>query len=435
MTTTLANSRKELSKQLGDYHDSASTSAGAAGGTTIVDTALMAKANDWVDTEMSAYDLITEAAHACLDEERIIAGLSNTAGTLTVLAHTAQIGSGVDYEIHRLFTASEKRRALVAAARLAYPAIYERVWDESLVSKNWLKDGSFEIWTTTTNLTYWTETTSTVTQISTGGLFKHGSYSARLTTLAGSLSQTVTDNTDLWKLAGESVTFTVQCKTNVANSIRISIYDGTTYTYSSYNDQITGWTGDSEPLTVTATIQDHPSAVTFTIHHDVVATAYVDDARVISDCVESPRLYIGNLGLAENRPVQVFVEPSDYYYGEPWDLIHSVDIDYEGGYLLLPSNVIADRRLRIRGIGYLDFLASGVSSTAWTATINIDKPQLDILIAQAALYLYTEMAMPNFTSGIRKDYIEMMGYWKAELRDRKNLFGMEMLSIPVSWGV
>ena len=112
MSTLLSAARIELSKQLGDYWASASDSAGAAGGTTIKDTALMAKANDWVDTEGQAFDLITESAHACEGQERLISSLDNSSGstgTLTILAHTAQIGSGVDYEVHRLFTASEKR--------------------------------------------------------------------------------------------------------------------------------------------------------------------------------------------------------------------------------------------------------------------------------------------------------------------------------------
>ncbi|MBU2527736.1 MAG: hypothetical protein KKC03_14155, partial [Bacteroidetes bacterium] len=134
MTTALSACRIELSKQLSDYWASATTGDGLAGGTTLVDAGLKAKQNAWIGKDM--YDLITEAAHARIDEERQISSLSNTLGTLTVLAHGGQIVSGVDYEIHRLFTASEKRRALIAAARMAWPYIHEKIWDESLVSGN-----------------------------------------------------------------------------------------------------------------------------------------------------------------------------------------------------------------------------------------------------------------------------------------------------------
>ncbi|KKM08181.1 hypothetical protein LCGC14_1726450 [marine sediment metagenome] len=92
---------------------------------------------------------------------------------------------------------------------------------------------------------------------------------------------------------------------------------------------------------------------------------------------------------------------------------------------------LKDRRLRIEGMGYLDFLASGVSSTAWTATININSPQTDILVAQAALYLYTWMSMPNFDSGTTERFQQMMPFWQQELAKRKRLFRMPMPDIQI----
>src|SRR3972149_846942 len=112
MSTTLEAAVVELSKQIGDYWASNATSAGAAGGTTVVDTLLKAKANDWISLE--AYDRLTSGTYD--NEERKISSLDNTTGTITVLAHGGQVASGVTYEIHRLFTATEKLRALVNAA-------------------------------------------------------------------------------------------------------------------------------------------------------------------------------------------------------------------------------------------------------------------------------------------------------------------------------
>lgn len=432
MTTALSVARIELSKQLGDYWASASTSAGAAGGTTIVDTGLKAKQNAWIGKDM--YDLITESAHATVDEERQISSLSNTLGTLTVLAHSAQIGSGVDYEVHRLFTASEKRIALVAAARMAFPHIHEKIWDESLVSGNWLKDGSFEIWTSSSALTHWTTTTSTIAQTSTAGLFKHGAYSCKISTAAGTVKQSISNWDDLKRLAGKTVTFSIQAHCDTASCLRISVTDGVgTQTYSSYHDGDSAWTQDNprnDNMYVQFTIDDNPTEITFTIHHEVAAaTSYVDDARVIGPY--QPRLFIDQLGLAQERPVQVYIEPEYYSTDEPWTLVFDSRIDTESGYLYLPSSVQRDRRLRIKGIGYLDFLATGVSSTSWAATININSPQTDILVAQAALYLYTIMSMPNFSRNTRQDFQEMINYWKGELRERIGKYGMESLSIPV----
>lgn len=57
MSTSLLSAEIELSKQLGDFWDSITTSAGAAGGTTLIDTELKAKANDWIPD--NAYDMLT----------------------------------------------------------------------------------------------------------------------------------------------------------------------------------------------------------------------------------------------------------------------------------------------------------------------------------------------------------------------------------------
>ena len=430
MTTALSACRIELSKQLSDYFASATTGDGVAGGTTLVDTALKAKQNAWIGKDM--YDLITEAAHAQINEERQISSLSNTNGTLTVLAHGAQILTGVDYEVHRLFTASEKRIALIAAARMAWPYIHEKIWDESMVSGNWLKDGSFEIWTSATALTHWTDDgTVILTKTSASPYYKHGAYSCGLGTAAGYIHQDITNWDDLKYLQGKAVTFTAQGHSNTADSLRLAIYDGTTTTYSDHNDADTAWTTDSEPLSVMATIQDHPDAIEFRIYHDVAAAVdYVDDARVIGPY--QPRLFIDQLGLSQEKPIQVLIEPSNYSTDEPWTPVFNSRLDTELGYLYLPSSVQRDRRLRIKGIGYLDFLDSdGDSATAWDSTININSPQTDILIARAILYLYTQMSLPNFSRNTKQDFQEMIGFWERELRKRIGKHGMEVPSIPV----
>lgn len=435
MTTTLVNCKTELSKQLDDYWASTTTSDGSTTPfVTLTDTALKAKSEQWITD--NTYVMLTEEPEGGttqIYEERKVSTLS-ASGTLTFLAFTEKIVSGINYEIHRLFTPSAKRQALIYAARAGFPWIHEKIWDESIVSGNWLKDGSLELWPTSSTLTYWSKTGSvSLNEATLSPYYKHGKTSCLMDTATGSLYQAIGDNDDLKRLAGKAVTFTLQGHSDTADSLRISIYDGSTLTYSDHTDDDTAWTRDAEPLSVTATIQDHPNAIEFRIHHDIATAAdYVDDARVI--CAgTNPRLFIDHLGLAQETPHQVFIEPSNYSLDEPWTLIHSAEIDTENGYLYLPSSIPNNRRLRIRGLGYLDFLVSGVSSTAWTSAININKPQTDILVAQAALYLYTRMAMPNFSSGDRKDFQEMMGFWKQELRERIGKHGMDIPSVPTKW--
>jgi hypothetical protein len=425
MTTTLKAAMQELSKQLGDSWQSTSTSGGSS--TTIVDTSLQAKSADWID--YNSYDFITSGTY--LDEERKISSLSTA--TLTTLAHGGTIATAVTYEVHRLFTASEKRTALVWAARDCYPALFKRIRDESNVVGNWLKDGSFSIWTSTTNLTYWTETTVTVTRTNTPGEFKHGAYGAKLSGAAGTLARNITNqDADLLRLAGRSVTFTCQAKCNTDNCLRISINDGVTTTYSDYLDQSTGWTKSNEPLKVTATICDHPASVTFTIHHEKAAgTSYVDDARVISG--DFDRIYIGNMGLSQNEPFSVSVETSDYTMSEPWVLLHKWDVDY-AGYLYIGDGY-TNKSVRVEGIGYLGFVTSGTTtaSTAWAAVIDVDQPQLDILIAKAAIYLCQQKIMPADTTGQVTRWQMAKAYWEQEYQRRVQKFGMAMPRATAIW--
>src|SRR3990167_10269023 len=142
MTTTLLAAEQALSKELVDYWSSTTTGAGST--TTLVDTALISRANDWIADETWAFLIEEPTGDAAIYDERKVSSLDNSTGTLTNLAFAGTPGSGIDYEIHRLFSPSDKRRALVAAARRIYPNCFNEIWNEELVSGNWLSDGSFE---------------------------------------------------------------------------------------------------------------------------------------------------------------------------------------------------------------------------------------------------------------------------------------------------
>lgn len=431
MTTTLNEARVGLSKITGDYWASALTGNGAADGTTIVDTALQRFPAAWIGDEVTMFDMITSGTYS--GEERKISSLSTS--TLTVLAHGGQILSAVTYEVHRLFTPSDKRLALIAAARNVYPDLFNEIWDESIVSGNWLKDGSLERWTTSTNLTDWAETTLTATQTSTAGYVRHGTYSCRLNTAAGTLAQSITQFTDLQFLRGKPVTFTVQAWCDTASALRLSINDGVTQTYSGYLSPLSKWTEDDprqDSFYVTQTIDDNASQVTFTIHFEsAAATAYIDDARVIGPL--GARLYIGHLGFAQNRPRTIDMAISSSLMEPPIPVRNST-VD-PAGYLYLPSDYPVDRGLRLRGLGYLDFLSGGVASTDWTATIALDEPQIQVVYAEAALYLYKQMSMPNFDRASREPYQQMVSYWEAESAKLRTRYGMPVPPIRTNWGV
>jgi hypothetical protein len=117
------------------------------------------------------------------------------------------------------------------------------------------------------------------------------------------------------------------------------------------------------------------------------------------------------------------IEPDYNSQEENWTKVTDYKVD-PNGYLYIPTTYPSNRRLRILGKGYLDFLASGVTSTAWTATIALDEPQIKILVAEAALYLYTQMSLPNFETGTRKEFQDSRSFWASESATRKAKYGM-----------
>ncbi len=431
MSTTFEAAVVLLSKEIGDSWVSTTTNTGS--GTTMVDSALIAKSNDWIDGDREMTVIVRESTYDGL--ERHITSLSNTLGTLTILAYAGTVGTGIDYEIHRLFSPSEKRRALVHAAKAMYPHLFVEIRDESFVSGNWLKDGALLNWSSSSALTYWTASTSTLTKTTTLPYFKHSTQSAKINTAAGYFYQDIALWGDLQKLAGKTVTFTAQGWCDTASTLRLGIlYDGTNLTYSDYHDGDSAWTEDSSPLSVQYTIDDNPTDIEFRVYMDTANNAYVNDLRVMASGIDRPRIFINDLGLAQNKPHQVLIEPTDHSTQEPWALINNIRYDQTSGYMYLPDGVSSDYRLRILGNKYLDFYdTSDVVGTDWEDTIALDTPQIEILVAQAIIYLCQQRIVPNYTSGESKEWAQALMYWQQELRERISRFGMTSPGATVSW--
>jgi hypothetical protein len=322
-----------------------------------------------------------------------------------------------------MFKPSDKRTALIRAARQAYPHIHSRIKKYHRAG-NWLKNGFFDKWTATSAPDSWTVTTTTATQNTTAPYYRYNQSSLKTATAAGNVKQTNTNNPRLNELAGKNVTFRIKGYTGMASTLRIAIYDGITRTYSDFHDGDSSWDYD-DTLKVSATIANEPTQIAFEIYVDAIATTYIADACVTCD---SQSIYVGYDGFVSNMPN--VVEYTTDFFGQ-WTRLNDWEVDDEG-WLILPS-VPAGYLVRTEGYGTLDFLASGVSSTAYTATIAIDQPQLDILIAQAIVLLYTQMSLPNFDTGVSGRYASAIGYWQAELQNRINKFHMPYLPVSKIW--
>jgi len=424
-STTLLASVNAVSKEVGDYWQGTTTAAGSS--TTVVDDALKAKTSDWITDE--AYDFIISAT--CLNEERKISN-HTTSGTLTVLAHTGTgPGTGATYQVHRLWSASDKRTACVEAAKEAYPSIYKVIRDENLVVGNWLRNGSAEKWALTTVPDGWVTDTCTQTQNTTKTYITVGSSSAKITGAAGGTYQSTTENSELWDLAGEAVTFKVDVWCDTASKARLRLYDGTTTTNGSYH------TGGSvmEELTVTATMASSCSSIVITIRNETATgNIYWDNASAIGPTYN--KIYVGDLGLTNNEPHQILQQSTSNLKSEPWQMLRGWEPDILNGYIHLTEGS-NEYRLRVIGMGTLDFVTSaGVASTGWTTatTIPIGEPHIRILTAYAALYLYQHMTLPNYDSGTVTMFEAGVQRWQAEIAKRSALFGMPSPAATRDWG-
>ena len=211
---------------------------------------------------------------------------------------------------------------------------------------------------------------------------------------------------------------------DTASALRLAIYDGTDTEYSGYHDGDSAWNwkDGSTTLQVTYTFPQEPTNIEFRVYLDVdAATAYVEDARTIGPFYD--KVYVGDLGLSQNYPINLFEQKDGYEMIEPWPRVRGHIFVDEDGYMHIGS-ATKNYRLRIEGIAYLDFLASGVSSTAWTSTVNINNPQTKILTAQAAVYLYERFILPNMTTGSAEQYFHALSIMKNKLADRIARFDM-----------
>ena len=427
MTVSFEVARQELSKILSDYWDSTTTGAGDA--TSIIDTELIGKSNDWISTKQAEMFAIMTSGDRD-DEERKITSLANATGDLTTLAFTGTTGSGNTYEVHRLWSPSEKRRALVWAARNSYPHLHKRILDLNLTVGNWLRDGGLEEWTSSTALTNWTTTSVTIAQTTASPNYIRGATSAQLDTAAGNISQSITNLDDLKFLAGKSVTFKIRGKCDTASCLRIQFTDGTTTTTSDYHAGDSVW--DRDFLSINPTIADDPTEITFKILHDVAAgTSFVDDARVLGP--ERDKVYIGNLDFADRLPHIVEEVRGDRVDIETWQILENKWVDKDN-FLHIPDGT-RDYHLRLTGLAYLPWIdTSGVVGTDWDDTIDIDAPKTDILYARAAQYLYRQLTTPNWTTGDNKAFREALADWTLEYDRLTNQLGMDSPGATVNHG-
>lgn len=131
MATLMSVMLTLLGEDLDDGWIGETTSQGGAAGINLIDTTLYEKVADWVNDGMIVYLPLGPDGDSTA-ETRVVDNLD--AATLTpIVAFSAQVESGVDYEVHRLFTRNQKLIALRKAATLICPKIHAVVRDMDTV--------------------------------------------------------------------------------------------------------------------------------------------------------------------------------------------------------------------------------------------------------------------------------------------------------------
>lgn len=131
MTTSMIAALTLLGNDIDDGWIGTTTATGNVNKLTLEDSALYEKVADWVGDGMMLY-LPDGPNGSGSAETRVVDTLSGS--TLTVKsAYSVKVESGVDYEIHRIFTRSQKLVALRNAATLICPSVHAVVRDMETV--------------------------------------------------------------------------------------------------------------------------------------------------------------------------------------------------------------------------------------------------------------------------------------------------------------
>ena len=349
-TTTRAVFRQKVSENMGDRITATTTSAGNAGGTTLISTALPDE-DFGGDNEAfnSFWVLITSGTNS--GEIRRVARTSGyvaSSGTLTVTrAFTAQVASSVTFELHR-YDPRLKHAAISRALNHAYPHVFREIVDETLVVDNRLLNADFEDTAGAGTFDDWTEVNSPTVTIETTRV-RHGTNAAKVVAggSAGQLTQTLTLN--VHELIGKSITLSYPVYATAASVARVRLdFDGSDIQSTAYHSGADQW----EVLTLTTTVPTAATQVKVILETAASGTAYFD------------------AGWCAIGPLTEYTIPATILKG-PHHVLQQAYADFVEGPYWQPRYLMQGRRLRLIGMGVLSVLSAD-TDTAECAGLQAD---------------------------------------------------------------
>ena len=407
-TSTLLSLDQKLLETMGDYKSNAVTTAIAA--SALLVSTNFQKYRATADYFNGYWAYIVDLANAGIS--RYVSDDDGTS-TLTVLgANLASDGANLATVRLSKFAWEDRVLAINQALPEIYPAVYVPIDNTNLVTGNILPDSSFEEWTSTSALSWYTATNITLLKTSTAANVRgiKGTYSAKCTASAGNGYVYISSDSypKLLDLAGQTINFRSWAYPEVANDAYLVIYtikaDGTAQTLTSTT---TSPAGKWSLLELNGqTINEDIVKIEFRFGVTTNAKyVYYDSAVVTGGAVVNE--YLLPSGLESGGVNQVYIgmgggNTSDYSYDDIASFIWQPNYNWEivndgsNSYLKFDSMLAGDCRIRLIGSKPLEAL------TASTDTISTnDTRYLQLVSNYAAYRLYSNAS--STTSGSDKD--------------------------------
>jgi len=383
-TTTAATLLEEMSRDIGDYHTSSTTSVGAGDGTTVIDTSLADLTED--DGGIQAYLKMRSGTDDgnVRRSKRGDNGYTASSTTVTLTrAFSAQIASGVTYELHR-FDPAIKREAINRATQQLFPHLYLPLRDESLVVDNLLSNSGFETAASSNVHPSWSKVgTPTITDET--SIRRHLTNSAKIIASGAAEGQVQTAQVNIEELIGKTVhaAFWVYATTADWARIRVDTDGGTTFLSSDYHTGVDEW----QYLEIHETIPDEATQLGLRLEVANGGTAYFD------------------AGYMAVGPVYKYTIPTTFIGGGLNFVEEQLDIhDPNGDYVPIGAAPTRGHILRLRGKGHLS------QPTTEAGTTEVTGNHAELIKAKAAEIFFSRMGQ-----GDKDDPRHDPNFWRSEV--------------------
>jgi hypothetical protein len=435
-TTTLLALEKLFSESIGD-HLEFDVTTDINNDNSIVSTTLKQFDYGRDDYFNGWWVYITTFANAGV--ERKVSDYATATGTLTVLgaALTDDVANTATCQLHR-YRRTNKKNALIRACEEIYPTLHKKIDDITLVTGNILIDSSFEEWTSSSALEFYTANGGgTLAQTTTAGLYRGARGTTSMKYTAGAADDYVYISSKtfprLLDLMDKTVDAYVWAYPEVADDAHIVIYtvqaDGTAQTLTSTTAcPATAWTKlelENQSL--------NDDLVEIQIRFEVDTNAkyvYFDDAYVSGMQLSE---YLLPDDFAEGHLSRVIVQNYGYSDEAMYDLQpfitrhrgveYPFDIIDDGTYTLLKLGATPTSQYRMRLLGYAPLEAL----SADTDTITCETHRLPLLVAKARMIFWERESVPVSPEDTTKFQIE----FNKALGDYNRLFGKLRMPKPI----